>query len=452
MVEARPDPPGAEVTPDRPASPSPDSGSGTGPADAGRPLDAAVVVGPGPALDGAGPPTALVPILGRSPLQRHVVHLARLGVRRCVVLLEGGSETLAAECRAQVAAVATGEMEVVVVAGGDGAGDALPSGDGVGTVLRLRAEGVYDPRLYRRIAEEAGPAWLADDDGAGHEPGAGRLRPIGLAAVSPDALRRGEAPEPQGRAVPVGALPTYLPSLRRHLRPYWIVVSSDADRERAADRILDSAQKGILDFPARYLHAPVEDVCTRRLAATPVTPNQITVFTGVLGFTATWLFAIGSFGLALVLALITNVLDGVDGKLARVKLLASRFGDRLDHTLDVSFEFSWYLALGWGLAGGDVAAAPFLIGVALVAVMLGCRAISGVYKLITERQIHDHRAFDRAFRLVAGRRNIYVLGLVAGVLAGRVQAAFTLCLAWAGLTLVVYLVRTTLEGVARLAS
>ena len=62
---------------------------------------------------------------------------------------------------------------------------------------------------------------------------------------------------------------------------------------------------------------------------------------------------------------------------------------------------------------------PFGVALALIAVMIGTRGVSGVYKLITGRQIHDHRAFDRAVRLVAGRRNIYVMVLLAGFLVGR---------------------------------
>lgn len=437
------------------------------PGGGGPPSAAVVVLDPDPA--GSGRPAALRPILGRSPLQRHAIHLARLGVRRLVVLADGDGEGLATACRAQLADAPTGEMAVTVAAGPEEGRAALAAdaGDGEGGMaLRLRAEGVYDPRLYRRIARESAPAWLADSSdrqgagvpngpasrgrrGAGEAPG---LRPIGLAAVPAERALEGPAPDARGRPLPVDEMPTYLPALRRHLRPYWVVVETDADRAWAADRIMDSAQKGILDFPARYLHPPVEDFCTRRLAPTFVTPNQITVFTGVIGFTGTWLFATGAYGLALLLALFTNVLDGVDGKLARVKLQTSRFGDRLDHTLDISFEFSWYVALGWGLAGGDASAAPFRVGLALVAVMVGCRAISGVYKLISGRQIHDHRAFDRAFRLVAGRRNIYVLVLVAGVLIGRMEATFGACLAWAAATLTVYLARTTMEGVRRLVA
>ncbi|RMH20637.1 MAG: CDP-alcohol phosphatidyltransferase family protein, partial [Gemmatimonadetes bacterium] len=248
---------------------------------------------------------------------------------------------------------------------------------------------------------------------------------------------------------PVDALDPYLPDLRRSLRPYWSVVRSGVERRRAARAIMDSAQKGVLDLPARYLHPPFENFLAARLSATPVTPNQITVLTAILAFTATYLFATGGYGWALVLALVTNVLDGVDGKLARVKLKTSRFGDLLDHTLDVTFEFTWYLALGWGLSGGDLRAPLFLVGPALILVMLGTRAVSGVYKSLTGRQIHDHTAFDRAVRLVAGRRNIYVMLLLGGYLMDRMAEAFVLCLVWGIVTLAVYKVRAFMAWLGR---
>ena len=55
--------------------------------------------------------------------------------------------------------------------------------------------------------------------------------------------------------------------------------------------------------------------------------------------------------------------------------------------------------------------------------------------------IHDHRPFDQAFRLVAGRRNIYVLLLLGGFLAGQLWVTFQLVLVYAVATLVVYSVR-----------
>ena len=319
------------------------------------------------------------------------------------------------------------------------------------SVVLVAADSVLDPRLYRAVFDAAGPAWVGDQpghSGPNDAEGAGAIVPVGIRTVTGSAADMRFLGKTEERIL-VEDLDPYLPHMRRMLRPYWVSARSSDDRKRAADMIMDSAQKGVLDLPARYLHPPFENFSARLLSLTPITPNHVTFVTAITGFATTYLFATGSYGFGLVLALITNVLDGVDGKLARIKLQTSPFGDVLDHTLDLSFEFSWYVALGWGLSGGVLRSAPVGAGLALIAVMLGARGISGVYKLITGRQIHDHRAFDRAVRLVAGRRNIYVMLLLGGFLLGHVDDAFTLCLWWGLATLGVYVLRTLVAGAAR---
>ncbi|MDT8369937.1 MAG: CDP-alcohol phosphatidyltransferase family protein [Longimicrobiales bacterium] len=405
---------------------------------AGRGADAdpeprtALVRDLGPTLPERSLPTALLPLLGRSPLQRHAVQLARVGVREMIVLLpEEGDDDLPRVIDAQIDTLPEQARAEITVRCAPEASRAELEEEITGVYLEVTAHGIYDPRLYRRLADTPGPVRLVDRG----DP-SGPVGPIGLAREDGG----GDFTE-----IEVGSLPAYLPSLRRHLRPAWCRITSPAEGRRAEWILLDATQKGVLDFPARYLHPAPENVLTRLFAATPITPNQITVATGFVGVFAAWLMATGRYAPALAIALVVNVLDGVDGKLARVKLLASRFGDRLDHILDVVFEFSWYLGLGWGLSGGGPGP-PFVIAVTLIFVMLGTRAMSGIYTLVSGRQIHDHRRFDRAFRLVAGRRNIYVLLFVAGLVVGRLGAAFEAALAWGITTLVVYTVRTAVEA------
>ncbi|MFQ5678362.1 MAG: CDP-alcohol phosphatidyltransferase family protein [Gemmatimonadota bacterium] len=432
---------------------------------------------------------SLQPILGRSPVQRHLQHLAAEGIPRCTILLEPGPEASEAgqECRRQVAELSLGGMRVEIRsvsergaepraeesggaepsdarAGAGAAGRAVASVPGTepgapaarSEILLLPGEGVYDPRLYRRVVAAPAPVHVAHRE-EGEAAGTGsRLRPTGLAKREfrgwATLRRRGGAGLPTGswetaRKGPADAtivvqdLPTYVPELRRHLEPYALLVRGERERRQAERAILASAQKGVLDLPARVLHPVPENLLVRWLARSSVTPNQITLFTGIIAFLATYLLATRAFGWGLAVALLVNVLDGVDGKLARVKLQTSPFGDRLDHLLDVTFEFSWYVAVGWGLMGATGRRLPVELGVGLVAVMTASRAVSGIYKWLSGRQIHDHRRFDRAFRLVAGRRNIYVLILLAGLAGGVLDRALLLTFGWGAATLLVYSVR-----------
>jgi CDP-alcohol phosphatidyltransferase len=82
---------------------------------------------------------------------------------------------------------------------------------------------------------------------------------------------------------------------------------------------------GVLDFPA-LVHAPIEKWLASHLCRTSITPNQITLGTRVLGFSVTVLYTLGYLWAGALLALIIGVLDGVDGKLAHLKVQMTKAG------------------------------------------------------------------------------------------------------------------------------
>ena len=134
----------------------------------------------------------------------------------------------------------------------------------------------------------------------------------------------------------------------RKLRPFWFPVPSLSNRKLAERVLLDSIQKGPPDIPA-WVHAPIETFLVSRLCKTPITPNQLTLFCNVVAWTVTILLVTGHLAWGLGLALIVGVLDGLDGKLARLKLETSKAG-KLEHLFDALFENSWWLALAWHLS------------------------------------------------------------------------------------------------------
>ena len=349
-------------------------------------------------------------IYGRSAVDRHVQHLRRLGLHAVVCVDRQAASTTP-----------------------------LALAD---EVLWVEGDAVYDPRLYRAAWESSAAARVTD-----HEP-------IGLAKLTASSAQaRLQAPEdewPDGLLdIEVGSLETYIPEMRRRQRPYWVRLETREDRRRAEQLVLDAAQKGNLDFPARFLHPVLENVIATALVGAPLTPNHVTLISAMVGFAATVLFFQGSYLTGFVLALMANLLDGVDGKLARITLRQSDGGDRLDHALDIAFEFTWYLALGWSLSRTVSGVASLAVGVSILATMVACRVASGTYQRLSGWSIHDHRAFDRAFRLVAGRRNIYILVLLAGDLVGHLALAFDIVLRYAIATLAIYLVRNLMALVDR---
>jgi hypothetical protein len=118
----------------------------------------------------------------------------------------------------------------------------------------------------------------------------------------------------------------YIVSMRRHVRALCFPALRAQDRHLAQRIILDSAQNGTLDFPA-YVHAPIETAIVSRLCRTRITPNQITIAGFIIGCSATAAFVFGHVGVGLLAALAFGVVDGLDGKLSRVKVETTKRGE-----------------------------------------------------------------------------------------------------------------------------
>lgn len=382
-------------------------------------------------------PLPLRKFLGRSSVQRIFYQLARTKVRCCALLDMDGGRDIIDIVESQVGEVELKNMAVCHVDGGSLNGLVLTWSS---QVVVVQANLVFDSRLMERVLDYGAPVRMASSSG----------QALGLARLNKEHLEllkfdQDLAPQIQSlESLPdlnADDIAKYVPSMRRSFSPYWQLLKREPDLDKAACKVMDSAQKGVLDFPARYLHPMPENFLARLAAETHITPNQITVFSAVLAFIGTYWFATQSYLPALLIAIVAGILDGVDGKLARIKLLSSPFGDRLDHILDVSFEFSWYIAIGWGLYQSTGDWSLFIYGFVLIGLMLVARALSGIYLFQTGHQIHDHTAFDRAVRLFAGRRNIYVLVLLLGYLSDNFLTSFYLVVFWASVTVAIYAVR-----------
>ena len=231
----------------------------------------------------------------------------------------------------------------------------------------------------------------------------------------------------------------YIVDLRRSLPPWWLVVDSDLKIHRAEALLTDAAQKGTLDFPAEFIHPPLENLLTKWISASTVTPNQVTTLSILLAFLTTGLLAIGQMGTGylaagLVIAFIVGVLDGVDGKLARVTVRCTRFGDRYEHFLDVVWELTWYWALGWMLSAGGEVVGPFVLATVITFFYLFDKAATGMFKSRQGIELFDYAPVDRFFRRIGARRNTNVLLLLAGMTVGVLEEAFTCVAIWTVIT------------------
>lgn len=402
-----------------------------------RPLTALVLAGEAP----AGEVAAGLRIVGGIPLlERQVRQALKAGIPRVLLLAPHLPEPLATRV--------TADPRVERVRSGAAAGQSLAtdSGDvlviGPGLLLdeRLVPAMAVDPRtpLLLAFGTEA-PAGADRLDRDSHWAGIARLPAADAAAILADLGEWEPAATLVRAAVEAGAEhrlveaePLYAANRRRDVPMLWMRPSSATDARAGEEALLAAAQKGCLDWPARYLHPRIENALVRLLVDTPVTPNAVTVFTGLLGIAAIVAFATGWLWTGLLLVLAIGPLDGVDGKLARTRHEYSKWGD-LEHVLDKLMEYGWFLALGSWFAR-EHGLAAWLVAGGIIIFALSEAAKGEWFRRFSGRQIDDWGDFERRFRLVAGRRNTFFWSLLPFAAFGLWWEGFLFLLAYAALT------------------
>ena len=361
-------------------------------------------------------------VAGLTPVQRLVRSLELEGVAEVVVLSSVAREGSALGARRRAT-----RARVERLAPGSPLSEApcwLPAR---GVVLAVDARLLVDRRLLRALlrAERPVVAWPTPD-----RPGEpGRVR---LALLDPgrlDLLGRQVAQLRGVTHLDPRTLPLHMEEMRGPVPILLFDVSTPADAALAEAALVRSTQKHVMDAPARWIDPLPEDWLLRRLAPTRVTPNQVTLAAAAIGALAAWLLWSGWIGAALPLMLAVGWLDGVDGKLARLRLHYSRLG-AAEAMLDFAVENAWWIALTAHEASRHGAAA-LLAGTALVGGNLADEIAYSVGHARLGRALDLLSPADRAFRLVAGRRNIYVWILCVAVLVGSAWGGFVACGLWA---------------------
>jgi phosphatidylglycerophosphate synthase len=161
--------------------------------------------------------------------------------------------------------------------------------------------------------------------------------------------------------------------------PAWNVVNEHSERQ--AERRLACAMRfesvETDTFLARAIHRRISWPITYFLAHTTVTPNQVTLANTALGLLAAALLAATAYGWRVAgaaLFVASIIIDGVDGELARVKMIESAAGERLDHFTDNLVHVAVFCGIALGVyrceqtAGVPYALAALLVGFGLCAV------------------------------------------------------------------------------------
>ena len=196
-----------------------------------------------------------------------------------------------------------------------------------------------------------------------------------------------------------------------------------ADLERAFLLRLENPNDGLMDT---LLNRKLSRPLTRVFLRTPLTPNQVTGLSFLVGLLGAGCFLLGSYGWTLVGALLlqaSTVLDCVDGEIARVKMLESPFGEWLDITLDTVVHVAIFIGVGvavWKQIG--LAAAPLLGGLLAAGALISFPLVTLAEK--TEMRGRTRGGWEDAWiaKLVGGLASRdYSLLILSSVLAGKLD-------------------------------
>jgi phosphatidylglycerophosphate synthase len=302
-------------------------------------------------------------------------------------------------------------------------------------VIALAADTVVDPRVLDRLAwSETPAAFIAPQaqrgvalrldadlsDACWEAIGAG-----GLDAIVREAVARGEV-----QPMPESAFARWIANLRRDLAPYAYRVSDRASCATAEDAVFWSNYKGSTDFLTRYVFPPFVRWALGPLTRHRVHPNAVTLVSIALALGAIPVFASGHWWIGLAMAFAMAALDSVDGKLARITFTSSPKGDVLDHGLDLVHPPFWYMAWGYGAAGGVASDPVFLATCAMLGIYILDRMIEKLFSAATGHPIAACEPIDVRMRTFISRRNVNLVLFTLGVVAGAPRAALWVILGW----------------------
>jgi 1L-myo-inositol 1-phosphate cytidylyltransferase / CDP-L-myo-inositol myo-inositolphosphotransferase len=398
----------------------------------------------------ADPPDALRVLFGISLLERLLRTTQRLGFRDALIVSKTPDEIAAHLAKPSWARA---EIALSFRRRETGAPLVQDVATGAERIFVVSAGFYYDARLLRALAEqesttllidssppeESLPLWsregvdfrgaalLARDWFAGRQPTAALMDQLSSDAATKRISVCDAAQEP-----------TYVTSLRRNVRPVFFPAPL-SDLVPLAEKFpRDVAQNGVLDFPG-FLDSPIENWIVKKLSRTAIRPNHVTFLTMLIGVVVAALFWSGHLWWGVVLAYTIEVLDGVDGKLARTKVETTATGE-WEHEVDYAIELSWWTALAFHFHAVGLKSAYWLLAVYVVSDLLDRLAKRAAKKKVG-RNLDDVSNFDRFVRCIGARRNINIWILIAALALGDARHGFILICWWMAGTALAHVAR-----------
>ncbi len=199
----------------------------------------------------------------------------------------------------------------------------------------------------------------------------------------------------------------------------WLSAKDPGSIQKAEEALCAQLPRKTDGYLARF-DRRLSITLSRVLLKTPITPNQITTASFILGLLGAWGLAWGSYPWQLLGALILwfcCILDGCDGEVARLKLLCTKGGAAYDLAADHLSHLATFAAVPVGVYRADPQVHFLLPGILLVTGFLGCMA--SVWWLVLRVPEEKRGAFSLLIERVASRDYVYLILILAAL--GRLE-------------------------------
>lgn len=320
------------------------------------------------------------------------------------------------------------------------------------TVLLLRGDFLYDQRIILNMAAHSGIV-LETGNPRDSRPVAAHvaveLADCMEALLSTDDRR--DYPEGLRHVTPASLVTAYMMELRKFDLPFLLPIT-EQNRPELEQRLFDGSYKGVTDLVTKWLWPIPAQWGTRLCTRFGIVPNQVTSLSLLLSILAGFLFYQGDYAWGMLAAWIMTFLDTVDGKLARVTINYSAFGNIFDHAIDLIFPPIWYLAWGMTLQNIPGISMSYAIWLVMGGYVAG-RLVEVIFKQCLESSgIFCWQPIDSCFRLITGRRNPNLILLTISLFFGRPDLGFLAVCLWTALSSVFLVLRLIMGFAVRISS
>ena len=198
-------------------------------------------------------------------------------------------------------------------------------------------------------------------------------------------------------------------------RRLWLLITEPLDTSvaTAEAQLLRSLGREGDSVLVRALDRRLSQTLTKRLMRTSVTPNQITLGSAAVGIMGAFFLAQPSQVwqvLGSLLFLLSTIIDGCDGEIARLTFQESAFGAKLDLIMDNVVHLVLFPSIALGLYRREYETLYFVLG----GLTLGGILVSiAVYLPYLLRRQKRHSTLARLHEHLASRDFAYVLPVLA---------------------------------------